>query len=182
MWEWRDGCVCHLIILGACAGRISCLRFINNCFLLVTLSVNNPESQTVSTALLPALFTGTIYTLSQTIRMFRAIISLLSLLLDSVRFRREVSFYPREVHLTNKLQGVWTKGLPPPLLRQVEELYDAYCIQRRLRDGASKMVAAFNSATGSKEARESLSEANKGYRECTEVSVWTHTHTLWLRL
>lgn len=32
------------------------------------------------------------------------------------------------------------------------------------------MVAAFNSASGSKEARESLSEANKGYRECTEVS------------
>ena len=56
------------------------------------------------------------------------------------------------------------------LLLQVEELYDAYCIQRRLRDGASKMVAAFNSATGSREARESLSEANKGYRECTEVS------------
>lgn len=55
---------------------------------------------------------------------------------------------------------------------QVEELYDAYCIQRRLRDGASKMVAAFNSATGSKEARESLSEANKGYRECTEASDW----------
>ncbi|XP_034536459.1 rho family-interacting cell polarization regulator 2-like [Notolabrus celidotus] len=53
-------------------------------------------------------------------------------------------------------------------LSKVEELYDAYCIQRRLRDGASKMVAAFNLATGSKEARESLSEANKGYRECTE--------------
>lgn len=53
-------------------------------------------------------------------------------------------------------------------LSKVEELYDAYCIQRRLRDGASKMVAAFNSATGSREARESLSEANKGYRECTE--------------
>lgn len=51
----------------------------------------------------------------------------------------------------------------------MEELYDAYCIQRRLRDGASKMVAAFNSTTGSREARESLSEANKGYRECTEV-------------
>ncbi|KAG8001521.1 Rho family-interacting cell polarization regulator 1 [Nibea albiflora] len=51
-------------------------------------------------------------------------------------------------------------------LSKVEELYDAYCIQRRLRDGASKMVAAFNSATGSREARESLSEANKGYREC----------------
>ncbi|KAJ3594260.1 hypothetical protein NHX12_006591 [Muraenolepis orangiensis] len=53
-------------------------------------------------------------------------------------------------------------------LSKVEELYDAYCIQRRVRDGASKMVAAFNSATGSKEARESLSEANKGFRECTE--------------
>lgn len=53
---------------------------------------------------------------------------------------------------------------------QVEELYEGYCIQRRLRDGASKMVAAFNSATGSREARESLSEANKGYRECTEAS------------
>uniref|UniRef100_A0A3B3Z2C7 FAM65 N-terminal domain-containing protein n=1 Tax=Poecilia mexicana TaxID=48701 RepID=A0A3B3Z2C7_9TELE len=52
--------------------------------------------------------------------------------------------------------------------RDVEELYEAYCIQRRLRDGASKMVAAFNLATGSKEARESLSEANKGYREYTE--------------
>ncbi|XP_026233906.1 rho family-interacting cell polarization regulator 1-like [Anabas testudineus] len=53
-------------------------------------------------------------------------------------------------------------------LSKVEELYEGYCIQRRLRDGASKMVAAFNSATGSREARESLSEANKGYRECTE--------------
>lgn len=31
------------------------------------------------------------------------------------------------------------------------------------------MVAAFNSATGSREARESLSEANKGFKECTEV-------------
>ncbi|XP_029000416.1 rho family-interacting cell polarization regulator 1-like isoform X2 [Betta splendens] len=53
-------------------------------------------------------------------------------------------------------------------LSKVEELYEAYCIQRRVRDGASKMVAAFNSATGSREARESLSEANKGFRECTE--------------
>lgn len=61
---------------------------------------------------------------------------------------------------------------------QVEELYEAYCIQRRLRDGASKMVAAFNSATGSREARESLSEANKGFRECTEASdASTHTQT-----
>uniref|UniRef100_A0A8C7ZDS8 FAM65 N-terminal domain-containing protein n=1 Tax=Oryzias sinensis TaxID=183150 RepID=A0A8C7ZDS8_9TELE len=58
--------------------------------------------------------------------------------------------------------------LMKPLSFQVEELYDAYCIQRRLRDGASKMVAAFNSAAGSKEARESQNEANRGYRECTE--------------
>ncbi|XP_034143486.1 rho family-interacting cell polarization regulator 1-like isoform X2 [Esox lucius] len=53
-------------------------------------------------------------------------------------------------------------------LSKVEELYDAYRMQRRLRDGASKMVTAFNSASGSKEARESLSEANRGYREYTE--------------
>uniref|UniRef100_A0AAZ3P364 FAM65 N-terminal domain-containing protein n=1 Tax=Oncorhynchus tshawytscha TaxID=74940 RepID=A0AAZ3P364_ONCTS len=62
-------------------------------------------------------------------------------------------------------------------LSKVEELYDAYCMQRRLRDGASKMVAAFNSATGSKEARESLNEANRGYREYTEVrgrGLWVH--------
>lgn len=63
--------------------------------------------------------------------------------------------------------------LKPLWCFQVEELYDAYCIQRRLRDGASKMVAAFNSATGSREARESLSEANKGYREYTEASDWS---------
>lgn len=66
----------------------------------------------------------------------------------------------------------------PPVCFQVEELYDAYCIQRRLRDGASKMVAAFNSATGSREARESLSEANKGYREYTEASERGSTETL----
>lgn len=53
-------------------------------------------------------------------------------------------------------------------LSKVEELYDAYCMQRRLRDGANKMVAAFNSASSSKEARESLSEATRGYREYTE--------------
>lgn len=36
------------------------------------------------------------------------------------------------------------------------------------------MVAAFNSAAGSKEARESQNEANKGYRECTEASWLKH--------
>uniref|UniRef100_A0A7N8XDC7 RHO family interacting cell polarization regulator 1 n=1 Tax=Mastacembelus armatus TaxID=205130 RepID=A0A7N8XDC7_9TELE len=53
-------------------------------------------------------------------------------------------------------------------LSQIDELYEAYCLQRRLRDGANKMVKAYTSSTGSKEARESLAEANKGYKEYTE--------------
>ncbi|XP_061577575.1 rho family-interacting cell polarization regulator 1 isoform X2 [Cololabis saira] len=53
-------------------------------------------------------------------------------------------------------------------LSKIEELYEAYCLQRRLRDGASKMVKAYTSSSGSKEARESLAEANKGYKEYTE--------------
>ena len=52
---------------------------------------------------------------------------------------------------------------------QIEELYEAYCLQRRLRDGASKMVKAYTASPGSKEARESLAEANRGYKEYTEV-------------
>ncbi|XP_067091666.1 rho family-interacting cell polarization regulator 1 isoform X2 [Osmerus mordax] len=54
-------------------------------------------------------------------------------------------------------------------LSKIEELYEAYCLQRRLRDGANKMVKAYTSSSpSSKEARESLSEANKGYKEYTE--------------
>ncbi|XP_056137267.1 rho family-interacting cell polarization regulator 1 isoform X2 [Lampris incognitus] len=53
-------------------------------------------------------------------------------------------------------------------LSKIEELYEAYCLQRRLRDGANKMVKAYTVSPGSKEARESLSEANKGYKEYTE--------------
>ncbi|XP_068459573.1 rho family-interacting cell polarization regulator 1 isoform X2 [Clinocottus analis] len=53
-------------------------------------------------------------------------------------------------------------------LSKIEELYEAYCLQRRLRDGASKMVKAFIASQVSKEARESLAEANKGYKEYTE--------------
>lgn len=56
-----------------------------------------------------------------------------------------------------------------PLFSQIEELYEAYCLQRRLRDGANKMVKAYTASPGSKEARESLAEANKGYKEYTEV-------------
>lgn len=57
------------------------------------------------------------------------------------------------------------------LFSQIDELYEAYCIQRRLRDGAHNMVKAYTAASpGSKEARESLAEASKGYKEYTEVS------------
>ncbi|XP_054475377.1 rho family-interacting cell polarization regulator 1-like isoform X2 [Anoplopoma fimbria] len=53
-------------------------------------------------------------------------------------------------------------------LSKIEELYEAYCLQRRLRDGANKMVKAYTASQISKEARESLAEANKGYKEYTE--------------
>lgn len=52
---------------------------------------------------------------------------------------------------------------------QIDELYEAYCLQRRLRDGANKMVKAYTASQVSKEAKESLAEANKGYKEYTEV-------------
>lgn len=42
-------------------------------------------------------------------------------------------------------------------------------MQRRLRDGANKMVKAYTASSGSKEAKESLAEASKGYKEYTEV-------------
>ncbi|XP_053570782.1 rho family-interacting cell polarization regulator 2 isoform X1 [Bombina bombina] len=53
-------------------------------------------------------------------------------------------------------------------ISKVDELYEAYCIQRRLRDGASKMKQAFAVSPSSKAARESLSEINKSFKEYTE--------------
>ncbi|XP_029992225.1 rho family-interacting cell polarization regulator 1-like isoform X2 [Sphaeramia orbicularis] len=53
-------------------------------------------------------------------------------------------------------------------LSKIEELYEAYCLQRRLRDGANKMVKAFTASPTSKDAKESLAEASKGYKEYTE--------------
>uniref|UniRef100_A0A663DN92 Rho family-interacting cell polarization regulator 2 n=1 Tax=Aquila chrysaetos chrysaetos TaxID=223781 RepID=A0A663DN92_AQUCH len=50
----------------------------------------------------------------------------------------------------------------------VDELYEAYCIQRRLCDGASKMKQAFAMSPASKAARESLTEINRSYKEYTE--------------
>ncbi|XP_072279074.1 rho family-interacting cell polarization regulator 1 isoform X2 [Pyxicephalus adspersus] len=51
---------------------------------------------------------------------------------------------------------------------KIDELYEAYYIQRRLRDGAHNMVRAYTACNSSKEARESMSEAGKGYKEYTE--------------
>lgn len=51
---------------------------------------------------------------------------------------------------------------------KVDEVYEAYCIQRRLRDGAHNMVRAYSASPSSKEARESMTEAGKGYKEYTE--------------
>uniref|UniRef100_A0A8C6BJD0 Rho family-interacting cell polarization regulator 2 n=1 Tax=Monodon monoceros TaxID=40151 RepID=A0A8C6BJD0_MONMO len=53
-------------------------------------------------------------------------------------------------------------------ISKVDELYEAYCIQRRLQDGASKMKQAFATSPASKAARESLSEIHRSYKEYTE--------------
>ncbi|XP_063155062.1 rho family-interacting cell polarization regulator 2 [Candoia aspera] len=53
-------------------------------------------------------------------------------------------------------------------ISKVDELFEGYCIQRRLRDGASKMKQAYGLSPASKAARESLSEINKSYKEYTE--------------
>uniref|UniRef100_A0A286ZYT4 Rho family-interacting cell polarization regulator 2 n=2 Tax=Sus scrofa TaxID=9823 RepID=A0A286ZYT4_PIG len=53
-------------------------------------------------------------------------------------------------------------------ISKVDELYEAYCIQRRLQDGASKMKLAFATSPASRAARESLSEINRSYKEYTE--------------
>ncbi|XP_054980292.1 LOW QUALITY PROTEIN: rho family-interacting cell polarization regulator 2 [Sorex araneus] len=53
-------------------------------------------------------------------------------------------------------------------ISKVDELYEAYCIQRRLQDGASKMKQAFASSPASKAARGSLSEISRSYKEYTE--------------
>lgn len=61
------------------------------------------------------------------------------------------------------------------LLLQVDELYEGFCIQRRLRDGASKMKQAFTASPSTKGTRESLTEVNRRYKEYTEVIFLTLT-------
>uniref|UniRef100_A0A8C8EIQ5 Rho family-interacting cell polarization regulator 2 n=1 Tax=Oncorhynchus tshawytscha TaxID=74940 RepID=A0A8C8EIQ5_ONCTS len=60
-------------------------------------------------------------------------------------------------------------------MSKVDELYEAFCIQRRLREGASKMKQAFSASPSTKATRESMSEVNRRYKEYTEV--WIHAHT-----
>uniref|UniRef100_A0A674E7M1 Rho family-interacting cell polarization regulator 2 n=1 Tax=Salmo trutta TaxID=8032 RepID=A0A674E7M1_SALTR len=52
--------------------------------------------------------------------------------------------------------------------QDVDELYEAFCIQRRLREGASKMKQAFSASPSTKATRESMSEVNRRYKEYTE--------------
>ncbi|XP_054111436.2 RIPOR family member 3 isoform X6 [Callithrix jacchus] len=54
-------------------------------------------------------------------------------------------------------------------ISKVEELYEDYCIQCRLRDGASSMQQAFTRCPPSRAARESLQELGRSLLECTEV-------------
>ncbi|KAL8179494.1 UNVERIFIED_CONTAM: RIPOR member 3 [Gekko kuhli] len=53
-------------------------------------------------------------------------------------------------------------------ISKVEELYEAYNIQCRLRDGASNMKHAFSLSPSTKASRESLVELYKNLQECTE--------------
>ncbi|KAF4023743.1 hypothetical protein G4228_015356 [Cervus hanglu yarkandensis] len=52
--------------------------------------------------------------------------------------------------------------------RLVDELYEGYCIQCRLRDGASNMQRAFARCPPSRASRESLQELGRSLQECTE--------------
>ncbi|XP_078097660.1 rho family-interacting cell polarization regulator 2 isoform X3 [Mustelus asterias] len=54
-------------------------------------------------------------------------------------------------------------------ISKVDELYETFCIQKRLRDGASKMKQAFAMSPSTKGARESLVEINRSYKENTEA-------------
>uniref|UniRef100_A0A8C7EES4 RIPOR family member 3 n=1 Tax=Nothoprocta perdicaria TaxID=30464 RepID=A0A8C7EES4_NOTPE len=49
-----------------------------------------------------------------------------------------------------------------------DQLYEAYCIQCRLRDGAANMKQAFSLSPSTKASRESLVELYKNFQGCTE--------------
>ncbi|XP_018090094.1 uncharacterized protein LOC734861 isoform X1 [Xenopus laevis] len=53
-------------------------------------------------------------------------------------------------------------------ISKIEELYETYCIQWRLRVGACNMKHAFSLSPSTKASRESLIELYKNFQECTE--------------
>uniref|UniRef100_A0A3Q1IKV6 Rho family-interacting cell polarization regulator 2 n=1 Tax=Anabas testudineus TaxID=64144 RepID=A0A3Q1IKV6_ANATE len=53
-------------------------------------------------------------------------------------------------------------------ISKVDELYEAFCIQSRLREGASRMKQAFSSSPSTKGTKESIAEVNRRYKEYTE--------------
>uniref|UniRef100_A0A8C1CUX3 RIPOR family member 3 n=1 Tax=Cyprinus carpio carpio TaxID=630221 RepID=A0A8C1CUX3_CYPCA len=53
-------------------------------------------------------------------------------------------------------------------ISKVEELYESYCIQWRLRQGALNMKRAFSLSSSSRQSRESLLELNRNHRHSLE--------------
>uniref|UniRef100_A0A668V310 Rho family-interacting cell polarization regulator 2 n=1 Tax=Oreochromis aureus TaxID=47969 RepID=A0A668V310_OREAU len=53
-------------------------------------------------------------------------------------------------------------------ISKVDELYEAFCIQSRLREGAIRMKQAFSSSPSTKGTKESIAEVNRRYKEYTE--------------
>ncbi|XP_066443793.1 RIPOR family member 3 isoform X2 [Eleutherodactylus coqui] len=53
-------------------------------------------------------------------------------------------------------------------ISKIEELYETYCIQWRLRVGTCNMKHAFSLSPSTKASRESLLELSKNFQECTE--------------
>ncbi|XP_072370837.1 RIPOR family member 3 isoform X2 [Scyliorhinus torazame] len=53
-------------------------------------------------------------------------------------------------------------------ISRIEELYESYFIQWRLRNGANNMKQAYSVSPSTKGSRETLTEINRNYRECTE--------------
>uniref|UniRef100_A0AAX7UT07 Rho family-interacting cell polarization regulator 2 n=1 Tax=Astatotilapia calliptera TaxID=8154 RepID=A0AAX7UT07_ASTCA len=53
-------------------------------------------------------------------------------------------------------------------ISKVDELYEAFCIQSRLREGAIRMKQAFSSSPSTKGTKESIVEVNRRYKEYTE--------------
>ena len=67
------------------------------------------------------------------------------------------------------LRGWGGETVPDACAPQVDELYEGYCIQCRLRDGASNMQRAFSRCPPSRASRESLQELGRSLPECAEV-------------